>query len=203
MAAAACWEESDPSIPADILSLLNASNDPALSELELLAAIPEWKVDIPGGDTASQTDILAIVRNSRGLVILGVEAKVDEPFGPTLGEKRKSGSAGQKQRITFLEKELLCTRPLDDSIRYQLLHRTVSAILTARLFHAEAAVMMVQSFSKSSRWREDFDEFSRELGCKRICDGLLIAEKFTRPKLYLGWCNGDPRFAEIEVPSNL
>jgi hypothetical protein len=203
MSAAACWEESDPNIPADILALLNASNDPALSDLELLAAIPEWKVDLPGGDTASQTDILAVARNSQGLVILGVEAKVDEPFGPTLGEKRKSGSAGQLQRISFLEKELLRTNPFNDSLRYQLLHRTVSAVLTARSFHAESAVMLVQSFSKNSRWRVDFDEFSRELECKRMCDGLFIAENFIRPKLYLGWCNGDPRFAEIEVPSTL
>jgi len=30
----------------------------------------------------------AITRNEHGLVILGVEAKVDEPFGPTLGKKK-------------------------------------------------------------------------------------------------------------------
>jgi hypothetical protein len=46
---------------------------------------------------------------------------------------------------------MLHLEQIDDGLRYQLLHRTVSAILTARDFHAHAAVMLVQSFgSKGS-----------------------------------------------------
>jgi len=87
MSAAACWEESQPQLPAEIIQVLEDSKDQSVSNLELLVAIPEWEVELPGGDTASQTDILAITRNEFGLVILGVEAKVDEPFGPTLQER--------------------------------------------------------------------------------------------------------------------
>ena len=126
-------------------------------------AIPEWEVDLPGGTRPSQTDVLAITRNEFGLVILGVEAKVDETFGPTLGEKKVATSAGQFERISYLDLELGCATPLDDSIRYQLLHRTVSAILTARSFHADIAVMLVQSFSPNSRWREDFKAFAEAI----------------------------------------
>ena len=36
--------------------------------------------------------------------MLCVEAKVDEPFGPTLSEKRSGASEGQLSRISYLEK---------------------------------------------------------------------------------------------------
>ena len=78
MSAAACWEESEPRLPREISDALEASGDKSLTSLELLVAIPEWEVELPGGDRPSQTDILAITRNELGLVILGVEAKVDE-----------------------------------------------------------------------------------------------------------------------------
>ena len=95
MSAAACREEANPNLPPDVLQLLGASNDPELADLELLAAIPEWEVDLPGGKRPSQTDVLALARNANNLVILGVEAKVDETFGPTIGEKMADPSAGQ------------------------------------------------------------------------------------------------------------
>ena len=132
MSAAACWEDSHPNLPSEIAQVLNAARDPALSGLELLVAFPEWEVNLPGGDTASQTDILALAQNKKGLVVLGVEAKVDEPFGPTLQKKKAGASEEQLDRIDYLEKELGRTVPFDNHIRYQLLHRTVSALLTAR-----------------------------------------------------------------------
>jgi len=136
MSAAACWEGSQPRLPPEISALLDSCKDPAISELDLLLAIPEWEVALPDGETVSQTDIMAICRNSSGLVILGVEAKVDEPFGPTLVEKKSGATNGQLERIAYLEKELGRDSPFGDEIGYQLLHRTVSALLTARAFHA-------------------------------------------------------------------
>ena len=87
MSTAACWEEANPKLPDEVSHLLNSSPDPALVDLELLVAIPEWEVDLPGGTRPSQTDVLALTRNARNLVVLGVEAKVDETFGPTIAEK--------------------------------------------------------------------------------------------------------------------
>ncbi len=76
MSAAACWEDDHPKLPLEISLVLEESGLASFSSLELLAAIPEWEVDLPGGDRPSQTDILAITRNKDGLTILGVEAKV-------------------------------------------------------------------------------------------------------------------------------
>ena len=201
MSTAACWEENEPQLPREISEVLEASGDNALASLELLVAIPEWEVDLPGGDRPSQTDVLAITRNEDGLVVLGVEAKVDEPFGPTLGEKRINAQEGQLERISYLEHELGCSSPLADSIRYQLLHRTVSAFLTARAFHASVAVMLVQSFSPDSRWREDFEAFAAAISSKRVTDDLYEVERGDGPRLIIGWCKGAQEFLSVELPS--
>jgi hypothetical protein len=203
MSTAACWEENEPQLPPEISAVLEASGDAALGSLEMLVAIPEWEVDLPGGDRASQTDVLAITRNEHGLVILGVEAKVDEPFGPTLGEKKMNASAGQLERVAYLERELGCTAPMADDIRYQLLHRTVSALLTARAFHAGTAVMLVHSFSPESRWREDFEAFAAALGGRRLTDDLYEIEPGQNPRLIIGWCKGAEEFLSVELPSGI
>ncbi len=158
MTAASCWEASQPVLPREITKVLDAGDDAALSGLELLAAFPEWKVPLPGGKAPSQTDILAITRNEIGLVILAVEAKVDESFNQMLKEKETNASTGQDERITFLKETLKISGSFEKKIRYQLLHRTVSAFLTARKFHAHVAVMLVHSFSPTSKWREDLNE---------------------------------------------
>jgi len=201
MSAAACWEASTPSLPAEILAVLSTAKDPSLADLELLVAIPEWEVELPGGDRASQTDVLAITRNDAGLVVLGVEAKVDEPFGPTLGEKRKDASPGQMERIAYLEGELGCVSPLADSVRYQLMHRTVSALLTARAFHAPVAVMLVQSFSPSSKWREDLDAFAQAVNAPEITPDLYELGTDRSPRLLIGWCRGASEFLSADLPS--
>lgn len=200
MSAAACWEESEPKLPPEISAVLEASGDKSLDSLELLVAIPEWEVDLPGGDRPSQTDVLAITRNEIGLVILGIEAKVDETFGPTLGEKRVDASAGQLERIAYLESELGCDTSLDDSIRYQLLHRTVSAVLTARAFHAGTAVMLVHSFSPESRWRDDFEAFAAAVDGNRLTDDMYEIELNQGPRLIIGWCKGAEEFLSAELP---
>lgn len=202
MTAAACWEESQPNLPAEIIEVLQAPMDPALMELKLLLAIPEWEVELPGGETSSQTDILAIAHNSNGLAVLGVEAKVDEPFGPTLQEKKVGITDGKLRRIAFLESELGRKIPFPNHIRYQLLHRSVSALLTAREFHASVAVMLVHSFSKSSKWRDDFESFCSELESKKLSENLWEIFGITGPRLILGWCKGNSKYLEANLPNS-
>lgn len=201
MSAAACWEESQPRLPPEISAVLDESGDQSLSGLELLAAIPEWEVEPPGGDTASQTDILALTSNQSGLVILGLEAEVDEPFGPTLEEEKSGATVGQLGRIAYLERELGRSIPFAGHIRYQLLHRTVSTLLTARAFHAPTAVMLVHSFSPASKWRDDFEVFCQELKSTFVTKDLREVPRTEGPRLLLGWCKGNERFLDVELPS--
>lgn len=201
MSAAACWETSQPHLPSDISQVLEAGCIPTLTGLDLLVAIPEWEVALPGGDTASQTDVLAITRNNVGLVIIAIEAKVDEPFGPTLEEKKSGATPNQLDRIAYLEKELGRTKPFDGSVRYQLLHRTVSAILTARAFHAPTAVMLIHSFSPESKWRDDFEKFCHGLNCIPLSQDLREVPNIDGTRLIIGWCKGHEKYLDIDLPS--
>jgi hypothetical protein len=126
---------------------------------------------------------------------------VDEPFGPTLKEKKSDATQDQLDRIAYLEKELGRVTPFEGHVRYQLLHRTVSAILTARAFHASVAVMLVHSFSQDSKWRDDFETFCKGLGCKTLTSDLREAPNREGARLILGWCKGDEIYLGIELPS--
>ena len=199
MTTAACWEAATDRLPAEVHACLAGANHPALRGLELLLAVPEWEVSLPGGKTASHTDVLALARNDEGLVVLAVEAKVDEEFGPTLGAKRQEPSPGQVERLQYLHTVLGLAQPLSDHMRYQLVHRTASAILTARAFHAATAVMLVQSFSTEQRWRGDFDAFAEALGTASDKASIVGVPGHTRPSLFLAWCAGDQRYRDVDL----
>lgn len=199
MTLAACWEETPEQLPADITATLEASGDPRLSGLTLLAAIPEYMVELPGGKTASQTDVLAIASNSEGLVVLAVEGKVNEPFGPTLGEKNSVATPGQSERMAFLHRILGVEKSLDDTVRYQLLHRTVSAILVARDFHAATAVMLVHSFSPEGLWFNDYRAFGQALGADVRKNTVVMVPGRLSPRLFLGWCPGNQDYLAVDT----
>lgn len=202
MTAAASWEASAGVLPAEIIARLNSTRDPCLSDLELLLARPEWEVALEGGETTSNTDVLALCRNAEGLCVVAVEAKVHEDFGPLIGQKRAEASSGQSARLSYLERLLHVSR-FDDTIRYQLVHRTASALLTAQQFHAGSAVMMVQAWDAPAARRADFEAFCVALGGKQLAPLVYNLPAFDRPTLFLAWCDGDPKFLGVELPSAL
>lgn len=170
------------------------------TDLALLAAIPEWQVGLPGGTTHSVTDILALCRNKLGLCVIAVEAKVLEDFGPRLADKRRSPTPGQLERLDYLC-ALLQAEHLEDDVRYQLLHRTASALLTAQQFHAKTAVMLVHAFATPSERMTDFHTFIAALGAEQVAPGVWHVPAFTAPTLYLVWCAGNEAHRETLLPS--
>lgn len=78
MAAALSWEAAN-GVPPEISKILGGS-------VELLLAIPEHKVALPGGRRESQCDVFALIRVGNETMAIAVEAKVNEPFGPTVSE---------------------------------------------------------------------------------------------------------------------
>ena len=200
MTCAASWESAADSLPPEISTLLDSSRDRLLMHQRLLVAIPEWQVPLPGGTTNSSTDVLAVCRNELGLCILGVEAKVLEDFGPTLAEKRSGTSPGQSERMAYLH-SLLGVERFEDGIRYQLLHRTASALLTAREFHAAAAVMLVHAFDTPESQRGDFEAFRVAMHGTEVAPMVYKVSSFAGPALYLAWCDGDPNFRQVSLPS--
>lgn len=193
MTLAQSWETAHPSVPPEVEVALSSCGDPRLADLHLILAIPEYQVELPGGARPSQTDVLALMRGAVGLVTVAVEGKVDEPFGPTVGEKRLEQSVGAQQRLTWLA-ELLRLEALPESVRYQLLHRTASALLAAQEFNAVAAVMLVHSFSPTALWFDDFAAFAALLNVEAQPGAVSYAGVFAGLPLFIGWCKGDQRF---------
>ncbi len=91
----------------------------------------ERDVDLRTPGHPSQTDLLAFVKLSRGNAVIAVEGKVDEPF-----DRRVSAwndrSPGKERRLAALCAALGLRVADVGDIRYQLLHRTVSAIYEAQ-----------------------------------------------------------------------
>jgi hypothetical protein len=187
------WEAAK-GLPSEIASLFD-------QPVELLLALPEHKVPLPGGNRESQSDVFALVRSNGKTVAMTVEGKVDEPFGPTVGEWLEAASPGKRTRLAYLCELLgLQDRPVDD-IRYQLLHRSASAIIEAARFKTDEAAMLVHSFSKDRRWFEDFVEFASRLGANIQPDRPSVLTLATGRVLRIGWASGDPRYLRNDATS--
>ncbi len=104
--------------------------------------------------------------------------------------------------MTYLH-SLLGVERFDDSVRYQLLHRTASALLTAREFHAVAAVMLVHAFDTPASQRADFETFRAALNAHEVAPMVYKVPSFDNPSLYLAWSDGDTKFRKVSLPSAL
>jgi hypothetical protein len=122
------WEAA-AGLPPEIASMLRVLDD----KPGLLLAIPEHKVPLPGGSRGeSQNDLFVLVWAGERTLAVTIEGKVDEPFGQLLSEWKANASPGKRQRLAFLCDRLgLCEEQLPPDLRYQLLHRTVSALIEA------------------------------------------------------------------------
>ncbi len=182
------WQEAN-GFPLEIATSLATSE--FLRGSELLLAIPEHKVALPGGGRPSQNDIWALAKSENALVSIAVEGKVAEPFGPTVGEWLEQASAGKSKRLAFLKAELGIDE-VPSTVRYQLLHRTASALLEARRFGASHAVMLVHSFSHQHLWYEDFVVFAALLGAGTPARDIVISVgNRNGVHLHIGWVYGN------------
>lgn len=183
------WEAAD-GLPPEIARLFSAAEGSA----ELLLALPEHQVPLPGGLTKSQSDVFALLRTGDKTCAATIEGKVDEPFGPTIGEWMKQASEGKETRLKFITDKLGLTYPPAPDLRYQLFHRTASAVIEADRFKTDTAAMIVHSFSPTKMWFEDFARFLALFGHRAVPDRLFEIPSQAKKPLFLGWASGDQKF---------
>jgi hypothetical protein len=154
------WEEND-NIPKEILNVLTCYPD--FKDLELLIAIPEFKVKLPGGTRPSQNDVLAILSNSKALSVMTVEGKALEDFDELIVNwKKQTSQHGINERLGYLLEKNGIRDENINNLRYQLFHRLASAIIMAEKFHAKNAIMIVQSFIYDDN-KNHFNDFKNFL----------------------------------------
>ncbi len=147
------WEK-DEDLPAQIKEVLEEE----FGNLELLHAVPEFKVPLPGGNRDSQNDVFGIIKAKDSLISMMVEAKVKEDFGSIIEIWEKEFSEGKENRLKFLEDKINIPKSYSKQLRYQLFHRLASSIIMAEKYNAQNAIMVIQSFEKDNKLNH-FDDF--------------------------------------------
>jgi len=183
------WMDAD-GIPPSARGVLETR--PEFSMPELLEGYFERKTEIPGRGGPSQTDLLALCEANGVRFVLAVEGKVDETLGP-LVSVWDNGTPNRQARLAGLVGLIGGNPATVADLRYQLFHRSASALIEAKTFGVKRATMLVHSFDPGHAWFEDFARFSRWVGapCEEpntisepiLCSGI---------EFYLGWCADMP-----------
>lgn len=181
-------------IPNQVRNVLETQKD--FRNPKLVDGHFERETKIPGRGKASQTDLLALCKAEGGSFILGVEGKVDETLGEVVSDWY-NGTPNRQVRLEGLVDLLGGDFTAIGNLRYQLLHRSASALLEARNFGVSKAIMLVHSFDPRHAWFEDFEAFSEWLGVPCAKPGIL-SDPVHLPDvdLFLGWCADRPALSE-------
>lgn len=199
-AVADSWFQAND-VPPKVRSLLDQS--PELRGAELIDAWLERCTDLcDKRGTATQTDLLAVLGVGDDLVIMAVEAKVAEGFDKPVSKWLGEGREGKADRLQGLCELLGFQRDNVGDLRYQLFHRTAAAILEARRYRANKAVLMVHSFCENATGLGDFTAFFERMGvhgCGK--DALGGPVSVGGMSLWVGW-TGDECPQGMSAPSS-
>ncbi|AFM14217.1 DUF6946 family protein [Turneriella parva] len=192
------WQNIGARFPVEIEAILRESKNRLLGALEIKQIYAEYPVWLDTHTTPSKNDLMIFAEGpGNRKVVLAVEAKCDETFAQPVDTwirtadkpgprhqrklfKKASGPVERKvRRLDFLNTILSTSISPDSTLRYQLLHRTASAILTARQTYAEAAVVLIQAFTDSERNFQDFQAFCDLLRFPGVAKDAVIGPYFT------------------------
>jgi len=190
---ACCWEEAE-GFPKSVLSVFNNSEYDLFHSVEFLLGIPEYQVPLPGGSTASQNDIYVLGKSRGELISIAVEGKVSEPFGDLVSKWGKEMTYSKEKRLNYLLDKLGLSGLDVSHIRYQLLHRTASALIEADRFCADHALMLVHTFSQTHEWFDDYVAFAKLFNIDAKLDTIHYAGNKNGKELYLGWVTGEEKY---------
>jgi len=168
------WVRANGRLPPSIASIVGSDR--------LNSAHFEYPTAVWGGGI-SMSDVMAFVPSG----VIAVEGKAREPFGEEvrvwIDEEKDTNPRSPDHRLQVIKRYARAfgtgtEQPLL-SLRYQLLHRTLSAALTARITEAERAWMIVQSFAPTDSTehmqnRGDFDRYTEVVGGMPVLEGVKV-----------------------------
>ncbi|MGM0840274.1 MAG: DUF6946 family protein [Bacillota bacterium] len=181
------WERAD-NLPSSVERAFKNSDIPLFKNVKVLYGFPEYKVSLPGGGAPSQNDLYLLANAGDVLLPIMIEGKVSEPFGEEVRVwKGENPSVGKINRLHSILELLGLNEEEVLNKRYQLFHRTASAVIEAKNVHAQHALMLVHSFSKQAMWFEDYKEFVNLFGVRGKKDGVVGPVNVNGIHLYFGW----------------
>ncbi|HUN09927.1 MAG TPA: hypothetical protein PLQ56_25210 [Aggregatilineales bacterium] len=196
-ALAHCWQAAN-GFPPEIAQLFRTTAHEPFEDIQPLLAIPEHKVPLPGRGLASQNDLFVLAKSGHKLISIMVEGKVDESFGPSVGQWKTNGEGfTENKQARFMG---LCSAvgltDVPDTIHYQLLHRLASAVIEAQRYTAAHAIMIVHSFStKGSHWKAfvDFVDLFRQVPERGMLTSIGAIGGI---QLWVGWASGNSLYLQ-------
>jgi hypothetical protein len=180
--------------PNSVKEVFRTSEYNVFKEVKLLAGFVEHQVPLSAGGHPSQNDIFVIAKGKEGLVAIVVEGKVSESFGEIVGNWKEDESKGKALRLKRLTELLELTQDNLQGIRYQLIHRTASAVIEAKRFNASTALMLVHSFSPKHKWFDDYKRFAYLFGIEAQLNAIHFARRIENVDLYLAWIIGEEKY---------
>ena len=196
MSLAYCWQEAN-GFPASFQKAFKQSDIGLFKGVELLIAIPEYKVPLPGGSRPSQNDIFVLAKGNNQLISITVEGKVSEDFNKLVSDWLVNASTRKRRRLNFLCSRLGLAEDDVHNTRYQLLHRTASAVIEAEKFNIQNAAMLVHSFSQSNEWFNDYANFVALFGIKAKINTIHNAGIINGISLFFGWIKGEEKYLSM------
>jgi hypothetical protein len=165
----------------------------AFGEPLLIFAVAEHKVDLPGGNAASQCDVWAVLKTTAGMLSLTVEAKASEPFGDEILEnwlvagKSKESISNREKRFEYVNAHLPHS-PSFLQVRYQILHRCAASVMEAKRFGFQQAAFVVQAFNTPDQSFQDYAAFCNALGIP-AARGEMATTAVDGISLGVGWAD--------------
>jgi hypothetical protein len=151
-------------IPTEVLSVLQLH--PLLQDLVLEVAEPECQAQLDNFSGPRCHDLL--IRGWRGddQLVIGVEGKTDETFGPTLAQALATPPPSRRpERVAALTKAVF--GPVDlttvGHLRYQLLHGLAGTLVSAAAHEAAVAIFLIHEFRLDGTSIRKLDENQRDL----------------------------------------
>ena len=200
---AVSWEavrNSERGLPAEVASALDGL--PSLTGASLIFGVPEHKVHFEGGGHPSQNDLWGLLGVPDGLVSFTIEAKAGEKLDDLVSvwlTKKARDRTNKPVRLAALQRRLGVPGSDVSSIRYQLLHRTASALKEAERCRAGYALMVVQSFNRTAdeqSWK-DFCAFAQVMGAVALDGSIVPSPRQTVVPLLLGWVTSPAATPEL------
>ena len=170
--------------PPHVAEVLESSS--TYAGCRLVEAFFEREVELGTKGRPSQTDLLALVELGDGYGVIAVEGKARESFGPLVSAW--NDGPGKQARLDDLCEQLGLDASRVGDLRYQLFHRTVSALLEARRYGAREALMLVHSFDPADSSLDAYQAFAGALGLTdALPDAITSATIRGDVTLRLGW----------------
>lgn len=193
-------------VPPELASLLTSHE--LTRDLAVATALPEFETSLAGESGGPRRhDLLLLCATSAGRVVVGVEAKTDEPFDENLARRIRrverlleaGGVSAQVTRARRLSRALfgrdvvLADGLLDDAlgrVPYQLLAGAAGTLIEAGRRDADLAVFCVHALHRSGlnarRLRANLDGFQAFVTAVARADAHVTEGVLTGPFLVPG-----------------